>query len=190
MKFKKLTSAQLFLVGVLSLLSLLYFSFSPNISADGLAQFRGPDADAEVGTAEGVDRWTPDLIEIEVGDTVTFTNTGGGYHNLEFDGGVAGGLVPDGFVIDSPSTSMWSKSVTFDEPGTYYFFCEPHFDLLTKEGMGGRVVVSESSSGTIPTRTPTPDSGTIPTRTPMPPTVTPVPTVSESQEIYLPLIAK
>lgn len=189
MNFKKLTSAQLFLIGVLSLFSLVYFSFSPYISADGLSQLKGPLADAEIGTAEGANFWTPSLAEIEVGDTITFTNTGLGFHNLAFDGGVVDGLVPSGFVIDPPSSSEWSKSVTFDEPGTYYFYCDPHFNLATKEGMGGRIVVSEPTSGTLPTRTPTPDSGTLPTRTPMP-TVTATPAVSESQEIYLPVMTK
>ncbi len=189
MKLKKLTSAQLFLIGVLSLLSILYFSFSPYISADGLSQMKGPVADTEIGTAEGDNFWTPSLAEIEVGDTITFTNTGLGFHNLAFDGGVADGLVPDGFVIDPPSTSGWSKSVTFSEPGIYYFYCDPHFNLATKEGMGGRIIVAEDSSGTIPTRTPTPDSGTIPTRTPEP-AATATPPVSESQEIYLPVMTK
>ena len=175
------------------------FSFSSYISAAGAGLLIRLQSGPEIGTAEGANIWTPNLVTIEAGDTITFTNSGGGFHNLVFDGGVAGGSVPDGFIVDFPSTSEWSKSVTFGEPGTYYFYCDPHFNTITKEGMGGRIVVLEESGGTVPTRTPS--SGTIPTRTPGPtetpgPTSTPIPNgtatppSSESQRIYLPLLFK
>ncbi len=119
--------------------------------------------DASVGTATGVNEFTPNIINIEEGESVTFTNTGQGYHNLVFDSTVPGGSVPDGFTTESPSTSEWSVTIDFGEPGTYYFYCDPHFDPTTQTGMAGRIVVSASSGGpgTVPTRTPFPNEEAI-----------------------------
>lgn len=169
--------------------------------------------DAVVETAEGADDFTPSVLNIAEGDTILFINSGGGYHNLVFDSSVPGGLVPNGFEKTSPSVEEWSLSITFDEPGTYYFYCDPHFNQTTKTGMSGRIEVTEAmvatetpaptessdpnltetpASETIPTKTPI--SGTIPTKTPDPstiPTRTPDPTdPSESSRIYFPIIFK
>lgn len=117
------------LIGALLLLALI-------IALPRLA-IANPTADVVIGTAQGDDFFVPKFVTIKTGDTVTFTNTGRGFHNVVFDPEVSTAPVPDGFTSDPASTAEWSKAITFDEPGTYYFFCEPHkpdmFSRLTVE---------------------------------------------------------
>ncbi|MFK7804678.1 MAG: plastocyanin/azurin family copper-binding protein [Anaerolineae bacterium] len=90
-----------------------------------------------IGTAEGADFFTPSTATISVGDTVTYTNSGRGFHNVVFDPEFSTASVPDGFTADPASTDEWSKVITFDTPGTYFFFCDPHLE----EGMVSRITV-------------------------------------------------
>ena len=102
-----------------------------NISSEGVT----------IGTAQGSNDFTPRLATIQVGDSVTFTNSGLGFHNVEFDDTVPGGLIPDGFSPSPATTQPWTVTVQFDEPGNYFFFCEPHKD----DGMIGRIMVEAPS---------------------------------------------
>ena len=68
--------------------------------------------------------FTPYTININVGDTVTFYNTGG-YHNVN------GSLAtfpnnPEGFYSGNPSSSNWTFTHVFTLPGTYDYWCDPH----------------------------------------------------------------
>ena len=75
--------------------------------------------------------FAPDLVRIEVGDTVTWVATDKG-HNVEF---FRGG-VPEG-VESFRSRLSKDVSYTFTVPGVYAYKCTPHLGL----GMIGIVVV-------------------------------------------------
>jgi plastocyanin len=96
--------------------------------------------------------FSPDSVNIQVGDTVTWTNAQG-FHNVLLGDSR---LNQPGF----PNDPAWNPppSRTFDAAGSYTFICEVH------PGMTGTVNVS---GGGEPTPTPTP--------TPTPPPAVPPP---------------
>lgn len=61
--------------------------------------------------------FSPAVLNIEVGDTVTWRNTGG-FHNVAADNG--------SFRNGDASSSAWTFSQTFNSPGTVRYFCEIH----------------------------------------------------------------
>ena len=78
-------------------------------------------------------QFTPDSININLGDTVRWTNNSG-FHNI------------NGTSIDYPNNpeefgnnvgSSWVYSHVFSISGTYDYRCDPHFSM----GMSGVVVV-------------------------------------------------
>lgn len=77
--------------------------------------------------------FSPGIINVDVGDTVTWVASSRG-HNVEF----ISGAVPDGV---EPFRSKLGKDVsyTFDTPGVYAYKCTPHYGL----GMVGIVVVGD-----------------------------------------------
>lgn len=83
----------------------------------------------DVGT-DGL-TFTPAALTITAGDTVTWTNTSAGFHNVHFDDGLFD-MPPD------PAVGMWSVYRTFGQAGTYTYYCEAHRDA----GMTGSVVVN------------------------------------------------
>lgn len=85
--------------------------------------------------------WSPDAVEIQVGDTVTWTNAQG-FHNVLLGDSR---LNQPGF----PTDAAWNPppSMSFDTAGSYTFICEVH------PGMSGTVNVG---GGGEPTPTPTP----------------------------------
>ena len=95
--------------------------------------------------------WSPDTVNIQAGDTVTWTNTQG-FHNVLLGDSR---LNQPGF----PSDPAWNPppQQTFDEAGSYTFVCEVH------PGMTGTVNVGEGGEPTpTPTATPTPTPGVPP----------------------------
>jgi plastocyanin len=90
-------------------------------------------------------------ITVEPGTTVTWVQSGDNPHTTtSYDGLWDSGLLPGG--------SGQSFSFTFDEPGTYDYFCIPHEDL----GMVGTVTVTGGGTGTAtasPTATALADTG-------------------------------
>jgi plastocyanin len=91
-------------------------------------------ASFDVGTT-AQDRFSPDAVTITAGDTVTWTNTSGGFHNVHF---------ADGFDEPAePIAGMWSVFRTFSVSGTYTYYCEAHQDV----GMTGTVVVNSAPPG-------------------------------------------
>lgn len=95
-------------------------------------------------TANPDNTFTPKNIEINVGDTVTWTNKGG-LHNVEAADGsfrCANGCDGDGMGGNGdPASNAWTASVTFTEPGEIDYFCVVHAGF----GMTGRIRVVESS---------------------------------------------
>jgi plastocyanin len=90
--------------------------------------------------------WSPDVVSIQVGDTVTWTNAQG-FHNVLLGDSR---LNQPGF----PTDPAWNPppQQTFTEPGSYTFVCEVH------PGMTGTVNVAggEPTPTPTPTATPTP----------------------------------
>lgn len=72
--------------------------------------------------------FSPANLEIQVGDTVTWTNDGG-FHNVDADDG--------SFGSGDPSSDLWEYSSTFHEGGSYPYHCDVHVD----SGMVGTIVV-------------------------------------------------
>ena len=77
----------------------------------------------------GSNSFSPNPVEVEVGETVTWINDDSGRHTVTskdgvFDSGMMG--------------KAQSFSFTFDKAGEYPYFCEPHPNMM------GTVVVTES----------------------------------------------
>lgn len=66
--------------------------------------------------------FTPDELDIQVGDTVTWTNTGG-VHNVDADDG--------SFTSGPVSGDAWVFSQTFHEGGVVTYHCDNHPVLMT-----------------------------------------------------------
>jgi plastocyanin len=88
--------------------------------------------------------WSPDAVQIQVGDTVTWTNAQG-FHNVLLGDSR---LNQPGFPADPPWNPPPTR--TFTEPGSYTFVCEVH------PGMTGTVNVGGGEPTPTPTATPTP----------------------------------
>ncbi len=86
-------------------------------------------------TTEGL-TFTPDEVTIAVGDSVTFDL--GSTHNVvqvseENWNKNQKALLNGGFEVGFGETA----TISFDEPGTYYYVCQPHATM----GMKGKIVV-------------------------------------------------
>jgi plastocyanin len=97
-----------------------------------------------VGGAAGL-AFSPSVLTINAGDTVTFKNSGGN-HNVKSDmtnffrcatscSGSGGNV----------SSTFWSSTVVFDNPGTFGYFCEQHGDATS--GMRGSITVIAAPAG-------------------------------------------
>lgn len=83
--------------------------------------------------------YQPKFLEIQPGDTVVWTNTGGSHNVVADDGSFTNGPV---------SASAWTFSRTFTQPGEIGYYCAPHGS--PGEGMFGKITVQ----GTTPTAFP------------------------------------
>ena len=99
-----------------------------DLGDEGATPTAGDTPDASATTVEIADfAFSPDPLEIAVGETVTWTNQDGAPHTATADDGA----------FDSGRLAQGeSFSFTFDEPGTYTYFCEIH------PKMTGTIVVS------------------------------------------------
>jgi plastocyanin len=86
-----------------------------------------------VGGADLV--FTPQTVNLQTGDTVTWTNAGGG-HNVVAD---------DGSFSNAVSGSAWSFSHTFAAAGTFGYHCSVHGS--PGGGMFGTIVVADAGGG-------------------------------------------
>jgi plastocyanin len=123
--------------------------------------------DAAVVAGPG-NAFTPTIVNVPVGATVTFSNAGG-EHDVRWD---------DGAVAPAPPTpsSNWNvtPSRTFNAPGTYRYYCSVH-GAAGGLGMAGTITVGAgtTSDGTVSIPENPPDSTTVSTTTTT--TTTPAP---------------
>lgn len=107
------------------------------------------DAGGEVAMSPGR-RFDPTTIEVAVGDTVTWVSEGDDAHTVtayedSLNPGASyfssGGFESESGARDNVAEALiepgGSYEVTFDQPGTYEYFCIPH----EQEGMKGTIVV-------------------------------------------------
>ena len=128
-----------------------------------------------VGGAGGVNVFTPNTVNISVGDSVTF-NWVDGVHDAK---NATTGALYFPLSVSSDATAA-SQTTTFTTPGTYYFYCSVHAkaadatDAIIAAGTKqvGKIVVAGASTPTT-TTTATPTKTATPTATPTPGT-TPV----------------
>ncbi|MEM9545507.1 MAG: lamin tail domain-containing protein, partial [Bacteroidota bacterium] len=88
--------------------------------------------------------FTPADITINVGETVTWVNTGG-FHNVN---GTTDTYPdnPESFGNGAASGDLWTYEFTFTIPGVYDYQCDPHVGF----GMVGTVTVEEEQEPEIP----------------------------------------
>jgi plastocyanin len=113
---------------------------------DGVAA-PAPAVASGINTVEMRDfEFGPQTISVPAGATVTWTNVGAKQHSAKADDG-------------SFDTQLYgageSRSVTFDTPGTFAYFCELHGDEGGK-GMAGTVIVGDTSAAPAPAAAETP----------------------------------
>lgn len=100
------------------------------------ASCSGDDAsdDPTVAMAEG-QRFTPDVTVVQAGTTVTFVNESAEAHTVTAYDAVPAYFASGGFESEDEARDNISDGlvpedetfeVTFDEPGTYRYFCIPH----------------------------------------------------------------
>src|SRR5439155_2937911 len=61
--------------------------------------------------------FVPSSVTINVGDSVTWSGLGNGFHNVQTD--------TDPF-CGPPSPSLSTCTITFSQPGTFNYYCSPH----------------------------------------------------------------
>lgn len=109
--------------------------FLAGVALTACSEHQDPTAPGNPGPVVEVEllesfRFSPDELRVEAGTTVRWRNTTSNFHTV----------TPDGH-------SAWSEwqtagtgetfEVTFDVPGTYPYYCNPHRSL----GMTGTVIV-------------------------------------------------
>ncbi len=130
------------------------------------------NATVGVGAPGGLAVFTPNVINISVGDSVTF-NWVDGVHDAK------NAVTGDTYL--PLSTGPASQTTTFTTPGTYYFYCTVHAkasdateaNIASNAKQVGKIVVTAAASPT-PTST-TPTTTATPTATPKPATTPVVP---------------
>jgi plastocyanin len=86
-------------------------------------------------TATGGNAFSPQVVTINQGDTVTWRNAGG-LHNVAFDDG--------SFIQPSPwSGAAWTVMRSFDTVGSFRYYCQVHGGQGGL-GMSGTVVVAQA----------------------------------------------
>jgi plastocyanin len=85
-------------------------------------------------------RFDPDALVVSVGTTVTFYNASDEAHTVTAADGVpqyfaSGGFESEDVAKENVGEALVapgeSYEVTFEEPGTYDYFCIPHHDEMT-----------------------------------------------------------
>ena len=85
--------------------------------------------------------FSPSEVTIDLGDTVTWEQSGVFPHNVKFD---------DGSFEEpaDPTSTPWTANRTFDSPGTFRYYCEQHGGP-NGSGMAGTVSVRDAT-GNVP----------------------------------------
>jgi plastocyanin len=109
-------------------------------------------ADGKVSATSQL-KFDPASLTVGAGTKVTWTNVGGTFHTVTGGDGTPDSSSPINGQLPSDGSTY---SVTFDKPGTYQYFCQPHFSV----GMKGTIVVTAASGGgTSVSATPTTGGG-------------------------------
>jgi pseudoazurin len=105
------------------------------VTAGGIAAPTTAQETTTIGmyTEGGEYRFDPIGLHVEPGTTVIFENVSGNHNAVSYDDRIP--EAADGFETAIGETT----EVTFEEPGTYDYYCAPHKAF----GMVGRVVVGE-----------------------------------------------
>lgn len=125
MKLFALVSRSLSLA--LCMIALVVGSFLINVSPASAGT-----ATVKMGTDSGMLAFEPSTVTIKAGDTVKWVNNKLPPHNIVFEGSAANKSHQQ--LLFSPGESY---EATFDDPGTYSYYCAPHRGA----GMAGKVVV-------------------------------------------------
>lgn len=128
------------------------------LAASAVAGFPASAADSTIA-ASGT-QWIPSTANITVGESVTWTNSGGTHNVCVQKPGTTGDSC-DEFTNGAPSSTWMSVSHQFTVAGTYNFFCANHRSL----GMTGSITVGPSSGGGTPGNTQTTETTTLQTQT-------------------------
>ncbi|MEP7054936.1 MAG: plastocyanin/azurin family copper-binding protein [Actinomycetota bacterium] len=103
-------------------------------------------------------KFAPDTLTVPVGTTVTWLNKGGSHTVVGGDGVID----PASPIGENPLANEGDKvEKTFDKPGTYPYFCQPHVSL----GMKGTIIVTAAAGGAA-SSPPAPSGSTSETATP------------------------
>ena len=89
----------------------------------------------KMGTDNGQLKFEPSVVTIKQGETVKWVMNKIGPHNVIVDG------YPDLSHNNMLMAAGSSYTSTFDEPGTYSYYCAPHRGA----GMGGTIIVEAAS---------------------------------------------
>lgn len=89
------------------------------------------------------DFFSPANVTVNVGEKVTWTNTGFNEHNVVFD--ASGEKVGGDPATHSPAFGPWTDDFTFTKAGTFRYYCEAHGDK-GGVGMHGQVKVVDPNA--------------------------------------------
>ena len=111
-----------------------------SVAAATLAVAVGANAATiKLGGDNGELAFVPGTTTVKTGEKIDFVNNAGFPHNIVFDeDGIPGGVNADAIshedYLNAPGQTV---SNTFDTPGEYNFYCEPHQGA----GMAGKIIV-------------------------------------------------
>jgi plastocyanin len=118
---------------LLSTVLLVIASFAFSVSPAAAETFS-----VKMGSDSGMLQFDPANLTIKAGDTVKWVNNKLAPHNVVFDSSKVGDAVAAKAshknLVFSPGESY---ETTFDEPGEYTYYCEPHRGA----GMAGKITV-------------------------------------------------
>jgi len=121
--------------------------------------------------ATATNTWDPANVDIDVGNTVTWSNPNSGAHNVCVYKPGSSGSSCDEFTNGVPDTD-WSgrtNSHQFTTAGTYHYYCQFHGTsmggTITVGGSGGTTTTGTGTSTTPPPNTQPTDTITVPTNT-------------------------
>lgn len=121
----------------------------------GLAVAVIPSFAADQGVkATASDTFDPQTVTITQGEKVTWTNEGSRFHNVKFEDGS----------FEQPADPLdgtWERSKTFNQVGSYRYYCEAHGGV-GGVGMSGTVVVQPATTSGTTTTTGTTPTTTVP----------------------------
>lgn len=96
-------------------------------------EFRVSMLNSTQDNAQHTNVFTPDILRIQPGDTVTFVPTNNGHNTAS-----KRGVIPDG--ADPWNSTMDEEfSITLTVPGVYGYVCIPHYEM----GMVGLIIVGD-----------------------------------------------